>query len=62
MSEKNHEGYSDPTAGKAIKAAGHMPTHIYNAYVALNNIAGIMGLEIAEIRDRKTKKEWRRGG
>lgn len=31
MTYKNSEGYPDPTSGKAIKAAGHMPTHIYNA-------------------------------
>lgn len=47
---------------KAIKAAGHMPTHIYNAYTVLNNTAGLLGLEITGIRDKKTKKEWKRGG
>lgn len=62
MVDKNHEGYSDPTAGKAIKAAGHMPTHIYNAYKALDDLAKILGLEITGVRDRKTKKEWKRGG
>lgn len=50
------------TSGKAIKAAGHMPTHIYNAYTVLNNTAGLLGLEITGIRDKKTKKEWKRGG
>lgn len=59
---KNSEGYPDPTSGKAIKAAGHMPTHIYNAYTVLNNTAGLLGLEITGIRDKKTKKEWKRGG
>ena len=47
---------------KAIKAAGHMPTHIYNAFTVLNNTAGLLGLEITGIRDKKTKKEWKRGG
>ena len=60
MAYKNHEGYPDPTSGKAIKAAGHM--HIYNAYTVLNNTAGLLGLEITGIRDKKTKKEWKRGG
>ena len=45
MAYKNHEGYPDPTSGKAIKAA-----------------AGLLGLEITGIRDKKTKKEWKRGG
>ena len=44
------------------RAAGHMPTHIYNAYTVLNNTAGLLGLEITGIRDKKTKKEWKRGG
>lgn len=56
MTYKNHEGYPDPTQGKAIKAAGHMPTHIYNAFTVLNNTAGLLGLEITGIRDKKTKK------
>mgnify|MGYP000544061771 FL=1 len=51
MSYKNNEGYSDPTAGKAVRAAGRMPTHIYNAFCALNNTAGLLGLEITGIRD-----------
>ena len=58
MSYKNNEGYSDPTAGKAVRAAGRMPTHIYNAFFALNNTAGLLGLEITGIRDRKTGREW----
>ncbi|MFR6137444.1 MAG: hypothetical protein ACLUI0_12810 [Blautia massiliensis (ex Durand et al. 2017)] len=58
MSYKNNEGYSDPTAGKAVRAAGRMPTHIYNAFCVLNNTAGLLGLEITGIRDRKTGREW----
>lgn len=57
---KNHEDYPDPTAGKAIRAAGHMPTHIYNIYQVLNNVAGLHGLEITGLRDRKTGKEWKK--
>lgn len=57
---KNHEGYPDPTAGKAIRAAGRMPTHIYNIYEVLNNVAGLHGLEITGLRDRKTGKEWKK--
>lgn len=60
MSYKNNEGYSDPTAGKAVRTAGRMPTHIYNAFCVLNNTAGLLGLEITGIRDRKTGKEWKK--
>lgn len=58
--EKNKEGYPDPTAGKAIRAAARMPTHIYNIYEVLNNVAGLHGLEITGLRDKKTKKEWKK--
>lgn len=60
MSYKNNEGYPDPTAGKAVRSAGRMPTHIYNAFCVLNNTAGLLGLEITGIRDRKTGKEWKK--
>lgn len=57
---KNHEGYPDPTPGKAIRAAGRMPTHIFNVYQVLNNVAGLHGLEITGLRDKKTGKEWKK--
>lgn len=57
---KNKEGYPDPTASKAIRAAGRMPTHIYNIYEVLNNVAGLHGLEITGIRDKKTRREWKK--
>lgn len=57
---KNSEGYSDPTAGRAINKADRMPTHIYNAYKILNEVAGLMGLEVTAVRDRRTKQEWKR--
>lgn len=57
---KNGEGYPDPTAGKAIKSSIRMPTHIYNVYSVINNVAGLHGLEIIGLRDKKTGKEWRR--
>ena len=58
MNYKNKEGYPDPTAGKAVRAAGHMPTHIYNISCALNAVAGLHGLEIMGLRDKKTGREW----
>ena len=51
MAYKNHEGYSDPTAGEAIKSEGHMPEQIYRDYCILRAMAYRMGLEITEIRD-----------
>ena len=60
MEYKNNEGYPDPTAGKAIRAADRMPTHIYNAYCVINNVAGLLGLEITGLRDKKSRKEWNR--
>ena len=58
--EKNKEGYPDPTASKAIRAADRMPTHIYNVYEVINNVAGLHGLEITGIRDKKSRKEWKK--
>ena len=58
MSYKNREGYPDPTAGKAVRAAGHMPTHIYNVSCVLNAVAGLHGLEITGLRDKKNGREW----
>ena len=57
---KNNEGYADPTAGQSIKSSARMPTHIYNVYSVINNVAGLHGLEIIGLRDKKTGKEWRR--
>ena len=57
---RNAEGYPDPTASKAIQAAERMPTHIYNAYCVINNVAGLLGLEITGLRDQKTGREYRK--
>ena len=57
---KNHEGYSDPTAGEAIRESARMTTHIYNIFRALNTVAGLHGLEITEMRDRNTGKKFRK--
>ena len=58
MSYKNNEGYPDPTAGKAVRSAGRMPTYIYNVSCALNAVALLHGLEIMGLRDKKTGKVW----
>lgn len=57
---KNGEGYSDPTAGKAIVNAGKIPRHIKDIFRALNTVARMHGLEITEMRDVKTGREYRR--
>jgi hypothetical protein len=58
--EKNKEGYPDPTASQAIRAAGRMPLHVHQAYNAIENIAGLLGFELLALRDKRTKKEYRR--
>lgn len=56
----NKEGYSDPTAEKAIHNADKIPKHIKNIYRMLNAAAGVSGLEIIGLRDKETGKEYRR--
>lgn len=57
---KNGEGYPDPTAGKAIANVSKLPRHIKDIFRALNTVARIHGLEITELRDIKTGREYRR--
>lgn len=56
----NHEGYYDPTAGKAIENTERMPTKIYEVYKALSRVASLHGLEIVGLRDKYSGKEWRK--
>lgn len=44
----------------AIKEAMKMPKNIHSVYKMLQAAAGVLGLEITGIRDRKTGKEWRK--
>lgn len=53
---KNAEGYPDPTAGDAIRACGRMPTHIYNIYSVINNVAGLHGWKSQAYVTRKPEK------
>lgn len=57
---KNKEGYPDPTAGEAVRRAQRMPKDIYEIYKALNTLACFHGLELLGVRDKKTKREWRK--
>lgn len=54
----NGEGYKDPTAEQAIRKYNAMPHHIKTILNALNNVAGLHGLEITGLRDRKTGREY----
>lgn len=58
--DRNREGYPDPTAGKAIRAADRMPKHVYEVYQAFNKGLNLLGFEMTGIRDIKTKKEWQK--
>lgn len=60
MSGRNGEGYPDPTAEAAIRNVSQMPKHVREVYKELSLAAGLMGFEIIGLRDKKTKKEWRR--
>ena len=59
---KNSEGYSDPTAGKAIGAADKPPEVVSWLIKTFKEIASLMGYEIVgrvTLRARKIKRAWR---
>lgn len=56
----NKEGYSDPTAERAVHNASRIPKHIRSIYRMLNAAAGVSGLEIIGLRDKETGREYRR--
>lgn len=56
---KNQEGYRDPTAGKAIQDASHIPHHVKEAHKALKDIASLLGFEVLVLRDKKTGRVYR---
>ena len=60
MTGKNKEGYPDPTASKAIRAADRMPQHTYKDYCILRAMAYRMGLKITRIKDLESGREWSR--
>lgn len=60
MTGKNKEGYPDPTASKAIRAADRMPQHAYKDYCILRAMAYRMGLKITRIKDLESGREWSR--
>lgn len=54
----NAEGYHDPTADTAIHNAAKMPRRIKDVHRALQAVAGLHGLEIIALRDRRTGERW----
>ena len=60
MTGRNQEGYPDPTASKAIRAADHMPEHTYKDYCILRAMAFRMGLKITGVKDIESGREWSR--
>lgn len=61
MKKTNSEGYSDPTAYNAIRAAVP-PKEIDKMVSTFKNIASLLGYTIENriiFRDKRTGKEWR---
>ena len=50
----NHEGYQDPTAGKAVCRYNQMPYHMRRALTDLQDIGSLFGFDIITIKDRRT--------
>lgn len=57
---KNGEGYTDPTASRAIHEADRLPKHIMDVVHILKLVAGMVGLRVksVELEDRKTGKRY----
>ncbi len=60
MTGRNKEGYPNPTASKAIRAADRMPQHTYKDYCILRAMAYRMGLQMTRIKDLESGREWNR--
>lgn len=61
-SDKNKEGYPDPTAAAAIRKADQTPKPVMDAINALKDIAGLAGFEVIgriALKDKETGKEYR---
>lgn len=59
---KNQEGYQDRTAADAIANAERIPKHIKEILYVLDKVAEMAKVEILtiEVRDKETKRMWRR--
>lgn len=59
---RNKEGYTDKTAGDAIKAADTKPEPVSWLIDTMHQLAHLMGYEVVgrvTIRDKDTGREWR---
>lgn len=59
---RNKEGYTDKTAGDAIKAADAQPENVTWLINTIRQLAHLLGYEVVDriiIRDKDTGREWR---
>ena len=59
---KNHEGYTDNTAGQAIQDADRPPDNVREVIRLMRNFASLCGYEVVgriTLRDKETGREWR---
>jgi len=62
MYSKNNEGYHDPTAAGAIRAADKLPPKVSRLIYLFREIADAMGFELKGhvwLRDKETGKEYK---
>lgn len=60
--DRNGEGYPDPTASAAIRKADQTPKPVMDVINALKDIAGHAGFEVIgriALKDKETGKEYR---
>lgn len=60
MGYKNSEGYSDPTADKAMRSADRMPKNIWDVFKELNRVAEKSKIKVTEIQDLETGRKYRK--
>lgn len=58
---RNGSGCYDPTMGKAIARAEHVPKHVRDVIEVLKKIASLAGFRIAsiELEDKTTRKKFK---
>lgn len=58
---KNKEGYTDPTAGRAIRNADQQPEQVQWYFRTVRDLASLVDLEVEKlpkIRDKKKGRLW----
>lgn len=59
---RNREGYTDKTAGEAVKNTDKTPEYIMDVVRLMKHCASVSGLEVVgriSLKDRVTGKEWK---